>query len=275
MLAVKEFTVRQISLSANELTWSFEQESQDPLNFLFQIYRSESQGGPFDAVSPEFTNKFYYIDNILPWPNPGRTLFYKLKQKDQASNEEFSEIRYIGYGNNLYALEIARLERAAFKQAAGQKLYIFPVKTFGKFCSCYDSITGKRFKKNCQECYETGFSGGYMDVIETYGQVGTYSKQIRELPSPGGIELDMAATVIKLVNYPIVKRGDIILDPKYNKRWRAATIIPKNLAGCLVSQEITAVLLEPSNMAYTLELANYDIFQVLEPNLLAKQQTKF
>lgn len=275
MLQITDFLARTISVDSIELSWTTSQQSQSPLDFTFLIERSESISGPYEEISPSFTNKFYYIDNVIPYPTVWRTFYYKLKITDKAANSEYAGPVYVGKIENLHALEIARLERIAFKQVAGTRLYVLPVKTFGEKCGCYDSITGKRLTQRCRTCFDSGFSGGYMDAVETYGQIGVYTKHTRNIPSAGGVEIEPITTTIRLVNYPIVKRSDIILDIKDNTRWRVVTVTAKKLGGCLISQDIQAVLVDTSNIVYEIELKNLDIFQVLEPPMLRKRETSF
>lgn len=276
MLQIKSFLVRSIANHTNELSWrTYQTGSHDSWDYTFQILRSESAEGPYESISPEFSDKYYFIDNQLPYRNDWRVLYYKLRVTDGASNYEDTGPEYLdSASSNLYALEIARSLREGLRYAAGTKLYVLPVRTFGKKCDCFDQVTGKRMKPMCEACFNVGFSGGYLTAIETYGQVGSYQKQSTLLPQKG-TQVQMAATGIRLVNYPLVKENDVILEPQDNTRWRVVKVQPSKLAGTVISQIITAASIDHADMAYKIELEGMDVFQVVEPELLREHTTKF
>ena len=155
-MQITSFLVRSISLHANELQWTVAQLSEDPWTYTFQIYRSESIEGPYETISPVFSDKYYFIDNQLPLRSDLRIFYYKLRTTDAASAYQDTEPAYIRKAANLYALEIARCLREGLRYAAGTKLYVLPVRTFGKKCSCFDQVTGKRTKALCGECFPPG-----------------------------------------------------------------------------------------------------------------------
>jgi hypothetical protein len=264
MLKVVDFKVRSLSYNANELQWGLEQESEDPLEFTFQVYRSEQPGGEFEAVSPVFVDKYYFIDNQLPQTNRWRYLYYQLKITDKNSNSEFLDYAFRGSAEGKYALEITRQEKMAFRRFAGTRVFVLPIRTFGRKCSCYDEVMKKALRPNCTECYGTRFSGGYHHAVETYAQMGTFKRTTRELPEAGA-EIQPAANRIKLINYPIVKRGDLIIDPQNNNRWQVAGYTPTMLGGILIHQEVDASLVDPSKVQYKIRLDDFDIFSLNEP----------
>jgi hypothetical protein len=172
----------------------------------------------------------------------------------------------------MYAIEISRLERMALKQIAGILLYVLPIRTFGPKCSCYDPVTGRRLRHDCRECLNSGYSGGF-HAVETYGKVGPYTKQNRDVG--GGIPFVAVATKLNFTNYPLLKKDDIVIEPRENMRWRVSTITPKKLGGCIISQDIDAVLLDPGDIAYEIDLTNYTVYSVVDPPMMARREESF
>jgi len=273
MITITKFVARPISTDAAELSWQIQPASEDIFQYDFQVFRSESPAGPWDTLSPKFKDKFYFIDNQMPPFNQVRHLYYKITvSKGEATSSYTTKL---GQLENRYAIEIARLNRVALKVAVGLKLYVLPVRTFGAYCSCYDPVTGKRTVNECLSCYNTGYAGGYLTAIETYGMITTPTKVTQEIPKGGGVEAEPLVTEIRLANYPLLKRGDIIVNPATNDRWRVANVTTPTLAGMVVSQLCRCSLVDPSDIVYKVKLNIEDVFQLVEPVALLRSISSY
>lgn len=271
MLKIVNFLVRSIDPAKRELRWEIEPTTEDPLDYTFQIYRSESEAGQYDAITPVFSDKYYFIDNVLPADKLWRTLFYFIEIKSKiTAREEWSEIVSIGSPRNRYAKEISRIERLVFGMAAGVRVYVFPMKTFGQWCSCFDPITQQRSTDRCLECYNTNFVGGYHDAVETFAQIRQFTKQ--ETTDQPAVQ-EKAATSIVLTNYPVVKPGDIIFNPDENKRWKIASVEPTMLGGSLVHQNTVVSLIDRDQVEYEIDIENFDVFKANYPDMLMHMRT--
>lgn len=271
MLKVVNLLVRSIDTSNRELSWEIEPTTEDPLDFTFQIYRSESEAGPFEPITDLFSDKYYFIDNVLPADKLWRTFFYFIEVKKKGtSKEDWSEIAHVGTPRNRYAKEISRVERSAFAEAAGTRVYVLPMKTFGQWCSCFDRVSQQRSTDHCLECYNTNFVGGYHDAVETYAQIRQFTKtETTDQPAV----TEKAAVNIVLTNYPIVKPGDILFEPDSNRRWKLAFIDTTRLGGSLVHQNVSASLIDRDEVAYSVKIEDFDVFRPNYPDMLMHPRT--
>jgi hypothetical protein len=140
---------------------------------LFNIYRCETESGPFtrlnqtpinsnhfaDTSTMEFSkfNKDYYIvEAILPG---GATL--------QSSAISIENVRSTPI--QLKALDIQRREWILLSKFNGAKTLAFRRKTYGKRCSlCWNPDTERVMRDNCPNCLGTSFDGGYFPAYETF-----------------------------------------------------------------------------------------------------------
>ena len=266
MLKIVNLRVRSILTYSRELSWEIAPTTEDPLDYTFQIYRSEAEACPYETITPEFRDKYYFIDNVLPEDNLWRKLYYFISiKRTRDDKEDRSEIAWLGTPTNKYAQEISRIERLAFKMAAGTKVYVLPVRTFGQWCDCFDSVSKERFKERCLNCYNTSFVGGYMDAVETYMQIRQFEK--KDLTQDPMVQQKGAVQIIAS-NYPILKPGDLIFQPNENYRWKVATIEPTRLGGSLVHQNVVASLVDRDLVEYAINIDDFDVFRPNYPDML-------
>jgi hypothetical protein len=271
MIKVRHLLVRSIQPYSFELSWEIEPTTEDPLDYTFQIYRSESQGGPFASITSTFEDKYYFIDNVLPEDRKWRNFYYAIEVvRKSDSKEEWSDIRSVGDPRNPYAQEISRIQRSAFAVAAGTRVYVFPIKTFGQWCSCFDPVTKQRTKSNCLLCYNTNFVGGFHNAVETYAQIRQFTHQ--ESTQQPIVQQRTGVSII-LTNYPIVKPGDIVMQPDENQRWKIASVEPTRLGGSLVHQNTVAELIDKDQVEYKIEIENFDVFRPNYPDMLMHPRT--
>jgi hypothetical protein len=271
MLKIRDLLVRSILTHSREISWGIESTTEDPLDYTFQIYRAEAEGGPFEPITTTFSDKYYFVDNVLPEDHRWRKLFYAIEVvRKSDSKEVWSDIASIGTPRNKYAIEISRVERVVFKEAAGVRVYVFPIKTFGMWCDCFDEVTKQRTKSRCLNCYNTNFVGGYLDAIETFVQVRQFDhKDDTEQPAVA----QRNAVNIVVTNYPVVKPGDIIFQPDENLRWKISSVEPTRLGGALVHQNVTASLIDRDQVEYEIEITDFNVFRPNSPDMLMHPRT--
>lgn len=271
MIKVVNPLVRSLSSTANELSWEIESTTEDPLDYTFRLYRSEGPEGPWDPITDTFTDKYYYIDTVIPKYRHARHLFYKIKVAHRPSTtESWSAAFHVDGPTNKYAERISGIERLAFRKFAGQRILVLPIRTFGFRCSCWDPVTGKRQGSSCPLCYNTGFVGGYMNAIETYAKINADPEKISKAQ---GQETEPRANNIVASNYPVIKPYDLIIQPDLNYRWRVATVAPTRLGGALVHQNLTVAGYPSSHMVFSIEIDEGTVLQHNRPQMLSTIRT--
>lgn len=264
-LSVTRFYAQSFDLDHVDLFWEvkdyFTNQPTDQmiLAFDFQIFRSESPSGPWTAVSPKFQDQYYFRDACPPLLHKWRTLFYLLRVTDRRTDKttDFGPTAQLPEPD-LIALEIMRQEDVLFREFAGRKCWLYPVKTFGPKCICYDSVKGKRTRSNCLTCYDTGYLGGFFSPIECFIQID---------PSPKGNQLTPLGeqqsnnVTARLISFPPMKPKDILIEAE-NRRWKVVTVAMTTRLRAVVHQELTLHEIPRGDVEYKLPVNVPDLKNV-------------
>lgn len=264
-LNVTEFRAQSFDLDHVDLFWQvadyFTNKESDEiiLAYQFQIFRSESTSGPWDAISPKFQDQYWFRDASPALLHRWRTLYYKLVITDLRTNEtkEFGPTAQIPEPD-LIALEIMRQEDVLFREFAGRKCWLFPIRTFGPKCVCYDRVKGKRTRSNCVTCYDSGYLGGYMKPIEFFMQIDPSANSDQETPT--GIH-QTNNTSARLISFPPVKPKDLIVEAE-NRRWKVVTVAMTARLRAVVHQELTLHEIPRGDVEYKIPVLVPDVKNV-------------
>jgi hypothetical protein len=251
VLNITSLYARSFDLDHMDVFWEIESFFGNIRQFDFYIYRSESSFGPWDLLAGPFQDQYYFRDVTSPQKHKWRSLFYQLKVVDKVTSEEklFGPTSQQGEPD-LIALEINRQEDVLFREFAGRKCWLFPVRTFGAFCVCYDRVTSKRTKSNCLNCYDTGYLGGYLTPIECFVQLDPNSNSPN--PTPIG-EQQFNQTSGRLISFPQVKPKDILVETE-NRRWKVSTVAQTQRLRSVVHQELMLQEVPKGDVAYKLPI---------------------
>jgi len=217
MIKVTKLYSRSFDLDHIDIFWEIDSFHGDILQFEFTVLRSESASGPWDAVSPIFQDKYSFRDSTPPKHHKWRNNYYLLRVKDKKTDEikDFGPTSQQGEPD-LIALEVTRQEDLLFREFIGRKTWLYPVRTFGAYCVCFDRVTGRRTKSNCLNCFDTGFLGGYLSPISCYVQFDPSG----QAATPTSLrEKQENKTTARLISFPQVKPKDILIEAE-NVRWR-------------------------------------------------------
>lgn len=256
MLQVTKLYARSFDLDHMDVFWEIENFTGNIRQYEFQIFRSESSFGPWEAVSPPFEDQYYFRDPTPPTMHKWRQLNYLLRIRDKVSNEvkDFGPTSREGEPD-LIALEINRQEDVLFREFVGRKCWLFPVRTFGAYCICYDRVSSRRTKANCLNCYDTGFLGGYLSPIECFVQFDPTGQQGQ--PTPMRDRQDNKTTA-RLISFPQVKPKDILIEAE-NTRWRVETSTATQRLRSVVHQELTLKEIDKGDVEYKLPVSISDL----------------
>ncbi len=261
MLTVTKFYARSFDLDHMDVFWEIGNFTGNIRQFEFTILRSESSGGPWDSLTPPFEDQYYFRDATPPKMHKWRTLFYLLRIRDKITNE----ILDVGPTSqsaepDLIALEINRQEDLLFREFVGRACWLFPIRTFGAYCVCYDRVSSRRTKSGCLNCYDTGFLGGFLSPIQCYVQFDPSGQQAT--PTSFREKQDNRTTA-RLISFPQVKPKDILIEVE-NTRWRVDTMTPTQRLRSIVHQELTLKEIDKGDTEYKLPV-NIDDLRSLRP----------
>jgi len=250
-IQVEKLLVRSLDKALNEVSWQVKNTTEDLLDYTFQVFRSESPSGPFDKISEPFTDRFLFIDNAILVGDRWRQLHYELEVTHVPSGDKATVgPATLAPDADLIAVELRRHIQLLMNEWAGRMCWILPVRTFGQRCSCWDPRLGKRTRAGCLTCYDTGWVRGYMSPIEVWMQVDP-SPRTKQTTNVGPQQ--QSNTTARLGYFPIVKPGDLIVEPE-NRRWRVITATGTEHLRAVVHQEITLHEIPPRDMEYSIVL---------------------
>lgn len=252
MIQVTSFYARSFDLDVMDLFWEIEDFFDDNiLAYDFYVLRSESTGGPWDVLAGPFQDQYQYRDVSPSLLHKWRTLYYKLRvvSRDTGATVEFGPTGQLGEPD-LIALEIIRQEDVLFREYVGRRCWIYPVRTFGAKCTCFDRRTGRRTRSNCLTCYDTGYLGGFMSPIECFVQFDPDAKSAQGTPYG---ESQIRNSAARLISFPLVKPKDILVESE-NRRWRVATVAQTERLRARVHQELTLHELPKGDVEYKLPI---------------------
>ena len=251
MIEVIKLYARSFDLDHIDVFWEIADFDGYINQFDFYLEASESPLGPWTLLAGPFKDKYYFRDTTVPTHHKWRTLFYRLRIIDVLTEEEaiFGPTAQIPEPD-LIALEVTRCEDVLFREFVGRKCWVFPVRTFGAKCLCYDRVSGKRTKSNCLNCYDTGFLGGYLSPIETFIQFDPNGKQ--GVSTQHGEKQD-SPTTARLISFPPVKPKDIVVEAE-NVRWKVVSQSSPQRLRSLLHQELVLKEVSKDDAAYKLPI---------------------
>ncbi len=258
MIEVSRLYARSFDLDHMDVFWELRDLFDGDINrFTFQVLRSESSYGPWEELCDPFKDRYYFRDvsqNVL---HKWRTLYYLLRVTDLQTNE----VKDFGPTSqqpepDLISLEIQRQEDQLFRGFVGRKCWLFPVRTFGMKCVCFDRVMGRRTKANCLICYDTGYLGGFMSPIECFVQIDPSANSPVNTPVMGKQQPN--DTSARLISFPPVKVDDILIESE-NKRWKVTKANATQRLRSNVHQELTLHEIPRGDVEYRLPVNIADL----------------
>ena len=260
-LRVTEFFARGFDIDYVDLFWKvadFDSALDQISAYDFFILRAESPEGPFEQLAGPFTDQFHFRDYSTCLLHKWRKLYYKLKVLHKPTSVEtiIDGAASLIAEPDLIALEIQRQEDTLLRQHTGRRCWLFPVRTFGPKCSCYDIHLSRRTRSNCLECFDTGYVGGYLTPIEFYLQVDPEADSPSNTAVHG--EKQPKNTTARTINYPPIKPKDLIVEAE-NRRWEVVTVAKTERLRSVVRQETTIHGIPRSDIRYKLPINIADL----------------
>ena len=250
-LSLKELRVRSLDIDFNEVSWKVTDTSEDIYDYTFQVWRSESPEGPYDALSAPFQDQYLFVDNTLRTGNRHRKYFYKIRVTHVPSgNSEDTDSVSRDADPDLVTLEVRRHMQLLFQEFAGRRCWVLPVRTFGQRCSCYSTSAKVRNRSGCKTCFDTGFVRGYMHPIEQWLQIDP-SPKTKQSTNAGNIQ--PSNTTMRMAWYPPLKPDDIVIEAE-NRRWRVVSVSQTEKGRAVLHQEVSLHEVPPKDIEYTIPL---------------------
>lgn len=101
----------------------------------------------------------------------------------------------------------------------GIQAIILKQKYSGEPCYCVDPTTDQHVGSTlCDKCYGTGIVGGFDKPINIYMDIINHKVDVKLLPTGEGSD-DIAQFKFRIIAYPELKPGDLIVNPRTDDRY--------------------------------------------------------
>lgn len=264
MIQVTKITVRSFNLDQLDIFWEISPVAapvqasapHEIFNYDFYILKSEAALGPFEVISGPLRDVYQFRDIQVHLLHKWRQYHYKVRVVNHATGDtqEFGPASSIEPEPDLIAAEIIRQEDILFRGFVGRKCFLFPARTFGPACSCFDPYTNRRTRSQCLSCFGTGWLGGFMSPVEVFVQIDPFPKaaQISALQ-----EVQPGDTTARMISFPPVSPRDILVETE-NRRWRVLKVTPTQRLRSTVRQELQIHEIPKGDIEYGLPI-NVDL----------------
>ena len=248
---VIELKVRSLDVDFHEISWELATTSEDIFDYTFQVMRSEGPAGPFTALAVPMQDQYVFIDNVLIQGHRWRKYFYIVRvthvpsgaQKDFGPSSQDPD-------PDLIAIELRRHMQLLFKEFAGRRCWVLPVRTFGQRCTCWNPTLRQKTRSGCLTCYDQTFVRGFMTPIESWVQVDPSGKT--EQNTMVGSQ-QQTNTTARLAFFPPLKPRDLIIEPE-NRRWRVVQVNQTEQGRAAVHQEVQLHEIPPKDIEFRVPL---------------------
>ncbi len=249
-LKLKNIRIDSLSVDFLEVSWEIESTREDVLDYTFQVLRSEAPMGPFDDISPEMEDRFFFVDNRVKVHNKYRQFHYRIRVKHKPSGETVDFDATLAAEPDLLALELRKHMNLLMREFVGRRCWVLPVRTFGQRCpNCFNKTLKARTRSGCRTCYDTAFVRGYFSPIESFIQFDP-SPKANQQTNLG--ELQQDNTTARMGFFPPLKPKDLIIEPE-NRRWRVVQVSSTQRLRAVVHQEIQLHEVPKSDSEYLIE----------------------
>jgi hypothetical protein len=252
VIDVQRLRVRSLDVDFHEISWEIAPTTEDIFDYTFQVLRSEGAEGPYEPVAPEFEDQYLFVDNSIRRGHAYRKMFYRLHVKHKASGDtkEWGPVTQEADAD-LIATEIRKHMNILFREFAGRRCWVLPVRTFGSRCgACWNPTLQKRRISGCLTCFDTGFTRGFMRPIEAWVQFDPNAKAEQNMATG---PTQQHNTTARLGYYPPIKPRDIIIEGE-NKRWRVVQITTTEQLRAPLHQECSLHEIPKTDIEYRVEL---------------------
>jgi hypothetical protein len=251
MLAFRDLRVRSLDLGTAELSWALGETTEDPFDYRIVVLRSESPEGPFERLGEARADATSFLDDQLQVAHRWRTYFYRLRLHHVPSGRE-AELGPVAKEPeaDLVAVELRRHMNLLLREFTGRRAWLFPVRTAGPRCTCWNAPLAQRRRSGCVTCFDTGFLHGYLAPIETWVQMEPSPKGDRVLPTGPTQPVNTSA---RLGYYPSVKPRDLLVEGE-NRRWKVVEQRAVEHGRAAVFQEVLLHEVPPKDIEFAVPL---------------------
>ena len=250
MSGIRIISVYPLGIESFRVQWDLEQAVTNQGPFNFTLLRSGSPAGPWEVVASDMGDVYTKEDTRSLIHGMGKDLWYKVTANSGDFDSPARNVRQeLPRAKYLIWRKMVNDQELLLRKMNGVEVSVLKLRHWGERCaSCRDKKTGHIVVKNCLVCYGTGFTGGYFAPIRTLchfkpAPVGTDMRPDTSVP-------EIVTTNGYMLAYPLVKRGDILVERSVNIRWEVTVTQETEIFRNAVHQDITLSRLPDAHIIY-------------------------
>lgn len=264
MIEVTKLTADSLDLDHIDVHWEIspvagpasDADKHEIFDYQFFVSRSEAMMGPYQQIAGPLRDQYRIRDTQVSLLHNWRDFYYKVTVVHVPSGlrEEFGPVAFGQDAPDLVAAEIIRQEDMLFREFIGRRCWLFPARTFGPRCSCYDLYLGRKTRSGHRLCFDTGFLGGFMSPVEVFVQIDPPGKNVQQTSLH---EMQPGDTSARMICFPPVSPKDILVESE-NIRWKVMAVSQTQRLRTTVHQELRLHQIPRGDVEYDLPL-NVDL----------------
>ena len=231
--------------------------------FTFNVYRSGAPEGPWEKLTDDLVDTFFFIDDDFPAPQDRSKVghvqmrmsnYYKVTARYQ-TGPEIEALRFVDGDPDQRRQGILRkLWRDAYialRKGNGTEVAVLKRMWYGEPCPICRSSTGQTVRAHCATCNGTGIVKGYWDPVYTFAR-RTETPQDTNVSSQGKIEANRM--MVHLPYFPEVEVEDLLIFLRDNRRYIIEKVGVTSIQGVPVHQECSVSELARTSREYAMKV---------------------
>lgn len=221
-------------------------------NYLFNLYISDNPNSNFQPINtvPILNDFCYTVEQPLLFKQ--EYIYIKIKVEvhgDSSTTEATTFTRKLSLWSLHNAMEIIRRKELLREKFVGVLCDVRKRKILGESCQeCVDPTTGLQIKTHCTNCYDTKVVGGFASPIEVYCEIVESERNV--VPSEIGTMENLVSR--GKLSWPLLFKGDIIIERERNRRWYVNTVHRQMLRTFPIDQTMDIRQIAPKDVEYSL-----------------------
>jgi len=221
------------------VAWEFAPTLERFSDYEIWLEKSNAPHDGFERVTALTDKTGSYIDEervFKFW----KQYFVRINIKSKNDDYEFISDAYgIEYPPNVEAMELIRRTKVTLENnryGNGIECNVFLKKTGGQRCvECFDHLKGRVTKSQCDNCYGTGYTGGFYIPIKAYINFSV-DRKVSQIADVG--RMGRSENHAIMGGYPVLRPGDVIHDARLHRVWVIVTVENIERRRHLIKQKI-------------------------------------
>ena len=224
---ITKFTISPSYYNGFVYSWEIDPLFLDKSPWRFVVEQGPTNNGPWAAISPVIQGAYSWSDSLRRFLSKDEVLNFRIVMTTPTGRYESNVISpYADLNKREWCLaaEIMRTEVQQARQLAGIEGLLLVRAIFGPKCTnCTDVVTGAVLSSHCNLCYGVGKVPGYHGPYKSW-MVFTPTPQQNIIEGDNTANRQVYDSNVRVVGQPPIKKNDILVDPRSDKRYRVETV---------------------------------------------------